>query len=295
MRLGQIKRIYGIEAAKVVSFLSEKNVEISKHPNSKVTDEQLLWVLDEFKSETPEVKVKEKSAEGKIAEVKQESIEDKPYKTEKKTEPKLGEIIEIPKEKKTKKKEVPSEKNEGEIEVIRAPKIEIEGVKVLGKIDLPEPKEEEIKEISEEVTSKEKEVEKIIDPLAHVHPSKRAKVKANKIKSELPKIKIKNTDYSDEKEIPKKEKKVKTKPQDQNLKKGKKKKQLERDKKIALAKKVREAQENLKKQGYKREKKVQPQRIQVRADGTIIPKHEQEGNKDKNTSLFARFWKWFNS
>ena len=99
MRLGQIKRNLGIEPSKVVAFLESKNVTISKHPNSKVTGEQLAWIMNEFKPvpvEKEEVIIsKEEKPKTNLPTEKEEK---KPSPKKKKEEPGLGEIIGLPKE-----------------------------------------------------------------------------------------------------------------------------------------------------------------------------------------------------
>ena len=294
MRLGQIKRSYGIEPSKVVNFLKKKEIDISKHPNSKVTEEQLEWILEAFKEEIVlENEVKQESVDTVEEEVVEEVIKDS-ITVEQKKEPKIGEVIELPTSSTktlTKKHDLISTNEEEEnIEVIRAPKVEIEGVKVLGKIDLPEPKKIEKKEEVEEEKVIQEEVE--IDPLAHIHPSKRAKMKVDDVIAQLPEVKNQQGDVTEEnnKAKSKKAKEIKTdKP------KSKKKKQIERDEKLKAAQKAREEQEYIKKHGKpKHQKQNSPKRIQVRADGTIIPKHEVQ-EESKKQGFFARFWRWFNT
>ena len=73
---------------------------------------------------------------------------------------------------------------------------------------------------------------------------------------------------------------------------------MERDAKLKGAQKARDAQENSKKKGKaKIENPNAPQRIEVRFDGTIVPRHGEETVKVKEVKagVLARFWKWFNS
>ena len=116
-----------------------------------------------------------------------------------------------------------------------------------------------------------------------------------KVITELPKVKVKaliktaNTTENTKKAV-----EVKA---ERTAPKGKKKKQLERDAKLKGAQKARDAQENKKKGKAKIENPNAPQRIEVRSDGTIVPRHGEEPVKVKEvkTGVLARFWKWFNS
>lgn len=286
MRLGQVKRTYNIETSKIVTFLKDNGVEISNHPNSKLTEEQLELVLDNLK---PKVEViAEPITEQNINtnEVKEVTInkEDTKVKVETpkeivKEEPQIGEVIEIKKEA-PKKKTVELETEDENIEVIRAPKQKVEGLKVLGKIDLPEPKvkpedkiEEKISENEDNTSSETVEELENNDPLAHLHPTKRAKLKA--------KEKIE--------EVNSKELKVAA------VKKKKKEKSI--SEKIAEQKKQKEKRKKANPHKHIKKSGIHAQRIEISEDGTILPKDQihKKNKAEKELGFFGKIWKWFNT
>ena len=284
MRLGQVKRTHNIETSKIVSFLNKKGIEISSHPNSKLTDDQLKMVLDEFKTEeevVEEVVAEVVKKEDILVEEAPKAKKKTPAKKKKESKPEVGDVIEIKEEKPKKKK---TEDEDEDIEVIRAPKQEVEGLKVLGKIDIPKPKV--VEKTEEEVIAEEEkaiEEEKIanepveVDPLGHIHPTKRAKLKAlekeNKIDDSKHSFVAKKKD--------KKEKSIAQK--------------LEEEKKRnTKSKKKANPHRHMKKAG------ISAQRIEVTDDGTILPKASEETvvtpkKSDEKLGLFAKIWKWFNT
>lgn len=280
MRLGQVKRIYNIETSKIVSFLNKKGIEISNHPNSKLTDEQLNDVLDFFQP-------KKEEAPPKNVEVIEEKVKSTPIKKSKNTEykdaPKVGEVIELQKVKTKKTIPIIEEEIPVDVEVIRAPKQKVEGLKIVGKIDLPQPKIDENNEESTAIESanidndsSKKENNAVVesDQYADLHPNKRAKLKA-KAKLEEINTKVLNHDYKSVKKE-KKEKSIAEKIAEQKKNKPKKKKA--------------NPHRHLKKSGIK------AKRIEISDDGTILPRNEQEELNDKpKMSFLARIWKWFNT
>lgn len=143
MRLAQLARKLALRPSEITEFLAAKQISVEDSSNAKVTDEHVILVLQHFAPELLEEAKSEiapsvKMEAEEITEVKEElpapsdiTIEEEPAS--------IGEIAE--------------EKIEP-IEVIKAPKVELPGLKVVGKIDLPEPKkkEEEKQPESEEQT-----------------------------------------------------------------------------------------------------------------------------------------------
>jgi hypothetical protein len=132
MRLGQLSRKLGISTPEIIQFLASKQVVISEDSNAKIEDAHAHWVTEKF---APHLLA---SVEEVMAEEKQEvaiPVETTP-------------IIETP------STEVISEEPELP-EIIKAPKIELAGLKVLGKIEIPEKKKKT--DESAEGTSEEKD------------------------------------------------------------------------------------------------------------------------------------------
>lgn len=146
MRLGQLSRKLQVKTAEIIDFLqSEYDVVINNHPNSKVPEELLALLENHFKKEI----VLESAAELENAIMEEHEVVLDVPKTE---TPYDSEIQESPLEELEKVVIIENSPNynndivEDEAElniidgVIKAPKIEFAGVKVVGKIELPEKK-----------------------------------------------------------------------------------------------------------------------------------------------------------
>ncbi len=121
MRLGQLARKLSLRPAQLVEFLAKNNIQIEESSNARMEDSQVDLIVrhfapDSFDQIAQEV---EEIEEPVLVENTQSVIE--PLTPESDT--------------------VENEINEPE--VIRVPKIELSGLKVLGKIELPEPKRKE--------------------------------------------------------------------------------------------------------------------------------------------------------
>lgn len=147
MRLAQLARKIGIKPSEIAAFLANKNLPIEDTSNAKVADELVEVVLmhyapnllpsaqEEEAVEEPAEKVKPTSAP-QSKEIQEEVALDVPDKTE----------------------EVIIEESNTSNVVIKPVLVELPGLKVVGKIDLPEPKkkEEEHSEEGKEVVGEEK-------------------------------------------------------------------------------------------------------------------------------------------
>ncbi|MEQ8238654.1 MAG: hypothetical protein RIA69_05545 [Cyclobacteriaceae bacterium] len=197
MRLGQLARQLNINTADIVSLLNENDIIINDHPNVKIDGEPEQIVLRKFGQEAqqekveievlPEVTQVEEPAPTSITELNEpSSMEEKPITIEEGqvtfdqevekspyqqvVEEKVEQLdVNLPKADEDNQENLepsidPSieEINElnlniDEDEVIRAPKISLEGLKVVGKIDLPEPKsKEEIHKEKDDTKAKRK-------------------------------------------------------------------------------------------------------------------------------------------
>lgn len=159
MRLGQLSRKIGVQPSRISTFLEEKNYTLEAGSNSKLTEEQGELIKAHFdyveeetvpavnntelnKEIVPIVDVLQKEEATKKAEPLEDGEETSESDTREIIEKEL--VAEINNEKNVEELEYATETDEDK--VIRAPKLKLEGLKVVGKIDLPEPK------VKEEVT-----------------------------------------------------------------------------------------------------------------------------------------------
>lgn len=131
MRLGQLARQLEVPAQHIIEFLKGEGISISEHPNSKFPEEYEKKVLQHFGASISEEVAPEPEVPAmEVEEQPEKAIEEDPPIT--KAEPVVGAeptpIIE--------EAAAPEEP-----EVIKAPKIELPGLKVVGKIELPQPKQ----------------------------------------------------------------------------------------------------------------------------------------------------------
>lgn len=148
MRLAQLARKIGVKPSEIATFLANKNLPIEDSSNAKVADDQLEIVLLEYApSMLPSLEVGEP----------QEMAEEK-------TEPtSVAERLDVPEDIGLAETDEPSEiiieeNDETTKEVIKPVLVELPGLKVVGKIDLPEPKkkeEENLKDSEEKLPVKE--------------------------------------------------------------------------------------------------------------------------------------------
>jgi hypothetical protein len=138
MRLGQLARKLSIRQSEVVSFLKQQNILVEENSNARIDDAHTAMVIHHY---APHLAVQQ------IEEVlNQESTT---LEEETSAEPTPGEsLIEETGEKGQPFAEpsaiiaaTPSEQLD--VEVIKAPKVELPGLKVVGKIELPQPKKKE--------------------------------------------------------------------------------------------------------------------------------------------------------
>lgn len=124
MRLGQLSRKVGISTSEIIKFLTANNIAINDDSNTKIEDGHANLVTHKYAPHLLE-SVVTTIADEKIKEVKIEILVEKLEADEPKEQ--VEESVEqvLP-------------------EVIKAPKIELSGLKVLGKIELPEKKKEAV-------------------------------------------------------------------------------------------------------------------------------------------------------
>jgi hypothetical protein len=125
----------GKNQADIVKFLNDKGISIEESSNAKVDDTMAILVIEKF---APEIMVNNQMVlqEEEISSLQNESLtaeETKAIFEEPKVENELPVTSVV-------QDLVQNEYVEEKSEVIKAPKIELQGLKVLGKIDLPPTK-----------------------------------------------------------------------------------------------------------------------------------------------------------
>ncbi len=142
MRLSQLARKLEISPSDLIKFFENSKIVKYNSHNNKVEEKDLLLALNHFRPEENEVETSEQTS--------RELVSSQDNQAEKKEELNPAPLLNstIPED-----ESVDSEFSkdpEEEIEVIRMPKIKLEGVKVVGKIDLPEP----VKKLKDEINIK---------------------------------------------------------------------------------------------------------------------------------------------
>lgn len=159
MRLGQAARKLNVGIATIVESMAKKGFEVENNPNSKINMDQFDMLAKEFKSsaqdkeEASHLSIGKRHHETFTIEAESEAKEEK--KPEQVTESKKEESEKVsPEAPKVKEKEV-------EVEKIPVDAPKLQGIKVLGKIDLSAkteiPKKEEVKAPEPTVLPKKEE------------------------------------------------------------------------------------------------------------------------------------------
>lgn len=178
MRLGQLARKFDITPQEIIAFTKSKGIEINSHPNSKLEDDVEALVMEHF-DVLPEIMVDqiEPEIELQVEIVESEAIDSEENMAVENTEdldtqeaavelhelevsetttlseePIVEETLEItetlasPYRKAATVAEILDDESEmliSSVDVIKAPKVELQGLKVVGKIELPSPKAKE--------------------------------------------------------------------------------------------------------------------------------------------------------
>lgn len=161
MRLGQLARKLSLRPSQLVDFLASNDIKSEEGSNTRLTDAHTRMIVQYFAPESLEEIMKPA-----VKEVDQSEPE---------TEPGPEEAVTMESESKATESNVSGEdrveEQETEPEVIRVQKIELSGLKVLGKIELPEPKKKEPKPESES-TEEEKTKSEKRGPSKSKHPGR---------------------------------------------------------------------------------------------------------------------------
>ena len=149
MRLGQLARKLSLRPSQLVDFLTANNVATEEGSNTRLADQHTELIVRYFAPKSLEEIMKpaaEEAVQAEITPITEEVAQ-------------VEESLDVEGEKKTEEPVVSVQEHSGEQsepEVIRVQKIELSGLKVLGKIDLPEPKRKESKAEDENSSTEEK-------------------------------------------------------------------------------------------------------------------------------------------
>ena len=268
MRLGQLARQLEIKPENIVNYLEkEKGIILNSHPNSKVDDEWIEDITNHFKpieKETLKEEVVEKKA--KVETLKEEE-----------------------------KKEVKVEEKEGptdDTEHIETLKTELEGPKVVGKIDLPDKKEIQV------------EIDGVVYDQEFLDKKKKDELEANRKQKELEKEE-KKKEEQEKKRIAQEKRKLEAERQAMLAQEKHNALSAEEEKKKqAILKAQQERERKLEEKRKQRQKEFYAQKHAIK--NTTPKKKKQEDIEKvieveiakelpKETNIFKRFMKWLNT
>lgn len=134
MRLAQLARKLSVKPVEIQGFLAERGYTLEFNPNTRLTDDHVLLAVRHF-NPAMEASILQDQSPTEIPEPTTVEVEPAPI-DEENAEPSLEQI--------EPSADAAAEYNpESEPEVIRAPKTELPGLRVIGKIELKEAKKKE--------------------------------------------------------------------------------------------------------------------------------------------------------
>lgn len=135
MRLGQLARKLALRPSQIVDYLATQQIFPEEGSNARLSDEITQHVVQYFAPERLNeiMVIEEKNEEPMSPQNTEEEISNFPGALEEEVKVELASESGM---------EIAEEKIE--VEVIKAQKVELTGLKVLGKIDLPEPKKKSV-------------------------------------------------------------------------------------------------------------------------------------------------------
>jgi len=131
MRLGQLARKLSLRPLEIVEFLAENRIQIAEGANVRLENDQVSLIMKKFVPGWIETSEEVTEADEELA-IENVSLE----------QPIVNEEISFS-DNNSASPDTNVANSSATIEVIKAPKVELSGLKVLGKIELPEPKKKE--------------------------------------------------------------------------------------------------------------------------------------------------------
>ena len=290
MRLGQLSRKLQVKTSEIIDILqSNFDIVITNHPNSKVPEEvvheletllQHTTSADEEKEPATGEGNSEPNYEAATLSIEKEVTPIEPVETEpeKVTTPPFQEAIQS--EEITPAEDVLTEADLNIVDgIIKAPKVEVAGIKVVGKIELPEKKVEVIEDKNVELNTEQPE------------PASEGKEDTNTpistVSSELqsrPRKRTSDRKQTERRNRPKRTEKVVLTPEEERriqLKEAQKKKIAEQ-----------QAKKEQRRKTYNEElKSAKKAPVSTKKKKTASTKPSK---KSKPTSLWGRFVHWLN-
>lgn len=153
--------------------------------------------------------------------------------------------------------------NEDDDIVIKAPKVALKGLNVLGKIDLPEPKPKSEKEAAESEKDKDKDKDKL---RREKRQSRKPKERSGRHKREL------------------------TPQQVREREKKKEARKLEEAERLRKKKKEAYYQQKVLKPTQEKQKKTKPKKVK-----RSNPEQVKKKTKPQPTTILGKFWRWLNT
>jgi hypothetical protein len=175
MRLAQLARKISLKQIEIVEFLAQYSIEVEDTANAKLEDTHVQLVIEKL-APLLQLVIANELASAEPEEVIEASVSVvSPVSIQEEVVEELASVEEV--------QEHASEPIEETAEVIRAPKIELSGLKVLGKIELPEKKKKEelvteeagelvATETDKKITSRERIVKNDRKPKPQQRPSR---------------------------------------------------------------------------------------------------------------------------
>ena len=129
MRLGQLARKLAVRPSEIVEFLTANNIPLDESSNTRLEDDQVSLIMKQFAATG--------TGDAVPALITLQAEDEVSFPAE-------GDLNEQTEEENKSPEYLPPSGNDVEkAEVIKAPKVELSGLKVVGKIDLPELKKKE--------------------------------------------------------------------------------------------------------------------------------------------------------
>jgi hypothetical protein len=165
MRLGQLARKLSVSPAEVTALLASKNIQIEEGINTRLTDEQLTSILHHYGKVLSAVTLAEEPAADErtasMPEEQTDAIVQEPVQEASSSLPEqvADQVVISDSAEQQPGVDIVEQAHMSADErptLIKAPKIELSGLRVLGKIELPQPKKKEASEKQEGEAGTEK-------------------------------------------------------------------------------------------------------------------------------------------
>ncbi len=251
MRLAQLARKLSIKPSAIVAFMAEQSVVLEDNANTKIEDAHVSIVINHFAPTMLEAEVK--AIAEQVDEPQNEiiTIEEVVVSETSLPDPIVTESLSA-ESTDTESQELP--------DIIRAPKVELSGLKVLGKIELPEKKKKE------EVTADANAAE-LMDANAEQKPKGRERKTIDRKRTERPK------------------RNPLAEARERELREAEERKKAEEEKR-----------KELRKQNYL---KTRQAKVPARTEKTKVAKEPKKSpakkQKQESVGLFTRFMRWLTS